>query len=116
MRMSCWSTHLQLKKTFMDNNYGSDRRLVMHNDFIIVGPASDPAGIKGAATAVEAFTKIANSQSLFISRGDNSGTNTKELAIWKNANITPEGELVYRNGSGHGSHIDDRIRTVSLYS
>ena len=47
---------------FMNNNYGSDRRLVMHNDFIIVGPAADPAAIKGSATATEAFTKIADCQ------------------------------------------------------
>lgn len=93
------------EKTFMDNNYGSDRRLVMHNDFIIVGPASDPAMIKGAATAVDAFTKIANSQSPFISRGDNSGTNAKELAIWKLANITPEGSWYNESGQGMGATL-----------
>jgi tungstate transport system substrate-binding protein len=61
------------EKEFMDNGYGSDRDLVMHNDFIIVGPAEDPAGIKGSATAAEAFTKIADSRSTFISRGDVGG-------------------------------------------
>jgi tungstate transport system substrate-binding protein len=93
------------EKEFMDNNYGSDRRLVMHNDFIIVGPASDPAGIKGMATAGEAFTQISESQSPFISRGDQSGTNTKELGIWKAANITPEGEWYIESGQGMGATL-----------
>ena len=90
---------------FMNNNYGSDRRLVMHNDFIIVGPASDPAGIKGSATATEAFTKIADTKSPFISRADKSGTNTKELAIWKAANITPEGDWYVESGQGMGATL-----------
>lgn len=88
------------EKDFMSNNYGSDRRLVMHNDFIIVGPASDPAGIKDSATAIDAFTKIADSKSPFVSRADNSGTNSKELAIWKSANITPEGDWYIESGQG----------------
>jgi len=90
---------------FMTNNYGSDRRLVMHNDFIIVGPAADPAGIKGSATAAEAFTKIADTQSPFVSRADKSGTNTKELAIWKAANITPEGDWYVESGQGMGATL-----------
>ncbi len=93
------------EKTFMDNNYGSDRQLVMHNDFIIVGPAADPAGIKGSSTAVDALTKIENTQSPFISRGDNSGTNAKELAIWKLANITPEGSWYSESGQGMGATL-----------
>jgi tungstate transport system substrate-binding protein len=88
------------EETFMSNNYGSDRRLVIHNDFVIVGPAADPAGINGSKTAVEAFTKIADTQSSFISRGDDSGTNAKELAIWKSANITPQGDWYIESGQG----------------
>jgi tungstate transport system substrate-binding protein len=88
------------EETFMSNNYGSDRRLVMHNDFVIVGPSADPAGINGIKTAVEAFTKIADTQSAFISRGDDSGTNAKELAIWKSANITPAGDWYIESGQG----------------
>ena len=72
----------------------------MHNDFVIVGPSADPAGINGIKTAVEAFTKIADSQSPFISRGDDSGTNAKELAIWKSANITPDGDWYIESGQG----------------
>jgi tungstate transport system substrate-binding protein len=93
------------EKDFMDNNYGTDRRLVMHNDFIIVGPSSDPAGIKGIATASEAFTKIADTQSPFISRADKSGTNSKELAIWKAVNITPEGDWYVESGQGMGATL-----------
>jgi tungstate transport system substrate-binding protein len=85
---------------FMSNNYGSDRRLVMHNDFVIVGPSADPAGIKGTATAIDAFTKIATAQPPFITRGDASGTNSKELAIWKSANITPSGDWYIESGQG----------------
>jgi len=88
------------EKDFMSNNYGSDRRLVMHNDFVVVGPSADPSGIKGSATAVDAFTKIADAKSPFITRGDASGTNSKELAIWKSANITPEGDLYIESGQG----------------
>jgi tungstate transport system substrate-binding protein len=94
------------EKTFMDNNYGTDRRLVMHNDFIIVGPAADPAGIKSSTLAVDAFQKIANSSAQFISRGDASGTNTKELAIWKSANITPASQTWYvESGQGMGATL-----------
>ena len=88
------------EKDFMTNGYGSDRRLVMHNDFVVVGPAADPAGIKGSATAIDAFTKIADARSPFITRGDASGTNSKELAIWKSANITPEGDWYIESGQG----------------
>ncbi len=93
------------EKDFMSSNYGSNRRLVMHNDFVIVGPAADPAGIKGVGVAKDAFTKIAESQSPFISRGDKSGTNTKELAIWKAAGLTPEGSWYTESGQGMGATL-----------
>ena len=79
------------EETFMDNSFGTDRRLVMHNYYIIVGPASDPAGIRSAISAVDAFQKIAASGIQFISRGDASGTNAMELELWKKAIITPAG-------------------------
>ncbi|MDR3575373.1 MAG: substrate-binding domain-containing protein [Anaerolineaceae bacterium] len=78
------------EKTYMAGGYGVDRRLVMHNDFIIVGPSTDPAKIKGMTTAVAAFKAIAAAQASFISRGDNSGTQTEEMSIWKLAGITPD--------------------------
>jgi tungstate transport system substrate-binding protein len=77
--------------TFMEAGNGKDRFLVMHNDFIVVGPATDPAGIKGQTSAVEAFKAIYNSGAPFITRGDDSGTHKKELALWKSAELDPQG-------------------------
>jgi tungstate transport system substrate-binding protein len=96
------------EKTYMAGGYGKDRLLVMHNDFIIVGPASDPAGIKGDATAVDAFKKIAAASSTFISRGDQSGTNTKELALWKTAGLDPANQKpawYVESGQGMGATL-----------
>jgi len=90
------------EKDFMTAGHGTRREDVMYNDFVIVGPVNDPAGIKGMTTAVDAFKKIAENQAKFISRGDKSGTNTKELAIWKAANLTPEGEWYINAGQGMG--------------
>ncbi len=83
-------------------DFGKDRFLIMHNDFIVVGPASDPAGIKGDASAADALKKIADAQAAFISRGDNSGTNTKELALWKSAGIDVSQKPAGYTESGQG--------------
>jgi tungstate transport system substrate-binding protein len=91
--------------TFMDAGNGSERTLVMHNDFVIVGPEADPAAIKGSATAVDAFTKIAEAQAPFISRGDDSGTHKAEQAIWKKAGITTEGDWYQESGQGMGATL-----------
>jgi len=93
------------EQTFMDAGYGVDRKAVMYNDFVIVGPAADPAAIKGMTDAAGAFKKIADSKSLFYSRGDQSGTNTKELAIWKSATITPAGDWYQTTGQGMGETL-----------
>jgi tungstate transport system substrate-binding protein len=93
------------EKEFMDGGYGVDRRLVMHNDFVIVGPASDPAGVKGTKTAVDGMKAIAGAQSPFISRGDKSGTNAAELALWKKAGITPQGAWYQESGQGMGATL-----------
>jgi tungstate transport system substrate-binding protein len=87
---------------FMKEGHGTRREDVMYNDFIILGPQADPAGIKGMASAVEAFKKIAGAQATFVSRGDKSGTHTKELGIWKSAGITPEGDWYVSAGQGMG--------------
>jgi tungstate transport system substrate-binding protein len=88
---------------FMADGFGLFRKDVMYNDFIIVGPASDPAKIKDMTDATAAFKKLAASGSIFISRGDKSGTNTKELDIWKAAGITPAGKSWYLSaGQGMG--------------
>ena len=93
------------EEQFMADDYGSDRKLVMHNDFIIVGPAADPAGIRGATSTVEAFTMIANSAPPFITRGDDSGTHKKELGLWKSAAITPAGDWYVESGQGMGATL-----------
>ncbi len=96
------------EKTFMADGYGSDRRLVMHNDFILVGSAAGPAGLKTAASAVDAFQKIAASGAQFISRGDQSGTNTKELSLWKSAGLDPKGQAAswyVESGQGMGATL-----------
>ena len=93
------------EQAFMDAGWGVDRRLVAHNYFWIVGPASDPAGISGMTSAVDAFKKIAASGATFVSRGDSSGTNTKELALWKSAGITPKGSWYLQSGQGMGATL-----------
>jgi tungstate transport system substrate-binding protein len=84
---------------------GINRRDVMYNDFIIVGPASDPAKIAGLKSAGDAVKKIAAAQSPFASRGDKSGTNTKELDIWKAAGIEPKGAWYLSVGQGMGETL-----------
>jgi tungstate transport system substrate-binding protein len=93
------------EKELMNAGYGSERHLVMHNDFIIVGPANDPAGISDLSSAAEAFAKIYQGQSSFISRGDDSGTHKKELEIWGKAGITPEGDWYQESGQGMGATL-----------
>lgn len=87
---------------FVEEGYGVDRRDVMYNDFLIIGPAEDPAGIKGEADVVKAFTTIQEKQAPFVSRGDNSGTDKKEKGIWSKAGITPEGDWYIEVGQGMG--------------
>jgi tungstate transport system substrate-binding protein len=92
---------------FMAENYGVNRRLVMHNDYIVVGPAEDPARIKGLKSSIESFKKVASAKTLFESRGDNSGTNSKEKEIWKASGVNPEGEKWYQQtGLGMGQTLN----------
>jgi tungstate transport system substrate-binding protein len=96
---------------FMKDGYGVDRKAVMYNDFVIVGPPADPAGIKGMTDAAAAFKKIADTQSLFYSRGDKSGTNAKELALWTASGVTkavtetPTGSWYQTTGQGMGETL-----------
>jgi tungstate transport system substrate-binding protein len=95
------------EKKFMEDGFGVSRRLVMHNDFVIVGPSDDPAKIKGLKSAGEAFKKMAAAQALFISRGDNSGTHAKEKDVWKVAGSKYEGEKWYQQtGLGMGQTLN----------
>jgi tungstate transport system substrate-binding protein len=91
---------------FMQAAHGIDRKLVMHNDFIIVGPASDPAGIKSLTSAIEALKKIAASGRIFVSRGDNSGTDQLEKKLWKSIGTDPKGQSWYQEtGQGMGATL-----------
>ena len=85
---------------YMAKGRGLERKLVMHNMFVVAGPPGDPARVKGAATAVEAFKRIAAAKVPFVSRADDSGTNTKELEIWKAAGVAPHGPWYIKSGSG----------------
>jgi len=87
---------------FMAAGHGIRRDDVMYNDFVILGPASDPAGIRDMEDAAAAFQKIAESGSTFISRGDESGTHSKELSVWKAAGIEPDGDWYISSGQGMG--------------
>jgi tungstate transport system substrate-binding protein len=94
---------------FVADGFGVDRRDVMHNDFLIVGPKADPAGIRGGKSATEALAKIAAGKATFVSRGDDSGTHRAELRLWKQASIDPAapGSDWYREaGSGMGPTLN----------
>jgi len=95
-----------LEDEFMRNGYGINRRDLMFNDFVVVGPEDDPAGINGMSEVTNAFQTIADTESVFISRGDNSGTHTKELAIWEAAGVEPGGEWYQETGSGMGQVLN----------
>jgi tungstate transport system substrate-binding protein len=90
---------------FMEAGHGVRREEVMYNDFVIIGPKADPAGIKGMTSASEAFAQIAGAAGEFVSRGDDSGTHTKEMAIWSEAGIMPDGDWYLSAGQGMGAVI-----------
>lgn len=95
------------EKKFIADGFGVNRQLVMHNDFIIVGPGTDPAKVKGVKSSAEAMKKIAQTGSLFLSRGDNSGTHAKEKTLWKKAEITPAGQKWFQEtGLGMGQTLN----------
>jgi tungstate transport system substrate-binding protein len=92
----------------VEEGYFVDRHDLMYNDLIIIGPNNDPAKIKGLKSAEDSFRKLSESGNLFVSRGDNSGTNTKELAIWKKTGIEPKGQKWYLE-AGQGMEKTQRI-------
>jgi tungstate transport system substrate-binding protein len=87
---------------FVADGYGIDRRDVMYNDFVVVGPKSDPAGIRGLTSAREAFARIALARAPFASRGDDSGTNRMELRLWKSAGVAPDKSSAWYRDLGQG--------------
>ena len=90
---------------FIQDEYGVNRRDVMYNDFIVLGPSNDPAKIKEEKSIVSALTKIANQNAFFISRGDDSGTDKKEKSLWQMANIKPDGAWYMEAGQGMGATL-----------
>ena len=94
------------EQALVDKGSVINRQLVMHNDFVIVGPANDPAGIKGMTSATEALTTIADQKVPFISRGDDSGTDKLEKSLWKKAGLDPQGQGWYEeSGQGMGTTL-----------
>jgi tungstate transport system substrate-binding protein len=87
---------------FVAAGYGVNRKDVMYNDFLIIGPEDDPAAIKGEKDVLAAMKKIADAKAVFVSRGDDSGTHKKEVKIWKTAELTPEGDWYKSVGKGMG--------------
>jgi len=94
------------EKKFVADGHGLDRRLVMHNDFVVVGPKKDPAGIRSAKSAAEAMQRIAAAKATFVSRGDNSGTHALEKKLWQTAKVEPAGQGWYvESGTGMGQTL-----------
>jgi tungstate transport system substrate-binding protein len=97
------------EQSFVDEGYGIDREPVMHNDFILLGPENDPAGLKGTKNLADALIRITNAKVTFVSRGDDSGTHKKEKQLWQMASIAPEGDWYLSVGQGMGTVL--RIAT-----
>ncbi len=85
---------------FIAEGFGLNRRDVMYNDFVLLGPPADPAGIKSVQTTDQAFLKLSGQQATFISRGDNSGTHMREMSVWNHTGINPTGDWYLQAGSG----------------
>jgi tungstate transport system substrate-binding protein len=103
------------EEEFMKTGKGGERRLVMHNDFVMVGPPDDPAGIKGL-TSTEALQRIADEEAPFMSRGDDSGTHNLELKLWDEAGVKPAGSWYQETGQGMGAtlRIADQKRAYTI--
>ncbi len=89
-----------LEDAFMAAGFGAERRDVMYNDFVVLGPPADPAGVTGTSGAADAFARIARAEAPFVSRGDNSGTHVKEREVWKAAGLSPAGAWYKEAGQG----------------
>jgi tungstate transport system substrate-binding protein len=94
-----------LEKKYVAEGKMLNRRLIMYNDFVIVGPAEDPAKVKGAGKALEAMRRVSESRSRFVSRGDNSGTHALEKSLWAAAGVTPKGAWYIESGQGMGATL-----------
>lgn len=95
----------EAEEKFVNDGHGVNRRDVMYNDFVLLGPKDDPAGIRGGQDTVAALKAIAKAEVPFVSRGDDSGTHKKERKLWKEADITPEGTWYMEAGQGMGATL-----------
>jgi tungstate transport system substrate-binding protein len=95
-----WVHSPDAEKKFVEEGYGTDRVTFLYNDFVLLGPAADPAGVKGTKRAADAFKKIAAARALFVSRADQSGTHAKELKLWEAAGVKPAGVAYLEAGQG----------------
>ncbi|HEX9125685.1 MAG TPA: substrate-binding domain-containing protein [Methylomirabilota bacterium] len=106
-----------VEQKYVEEGKMRNRRLVMYNDFVVIGPEDDPAKIKGMAKAVDALKRIAGTQSRFVSRGDKSGTHVLELGLWKQAGVEPKGAWYIESGQGMGQTLgianDRRAYTIT---
>ena len=105
-----------LEDEFIRDGYGVNRRDLMFNDFIVVGPDDDPAGIDGMDEVTDAFATIADTEAVFVSRGDNSGTHAKELGIWEASDVEPGGEWYREAGSGMGEVLNQANLEAGAYT
>lgn len=94
------------EETFVAEGFGTHRREIMYNDFVLIGPVGDPAGIADATSAVVALKAISAAEARFVSRGDDSGTHKKELSLWTDAGGAPEGSWYIEVGSGMGAALN----------
>ncbi|MEM6887922.1 MAG: substrate-binding domain-containing protein [Pseudomonadota bacterium] len=94
------------EEAFVANGFGTYRRNIMYNDFVFVGPLTDPAGIIQAESATDGLSRIATAEATFVSRGDDSGTHKKEMALWADAGIRPEGDWYRAVGAGMGAALN----------
>jgi len=107
----------EAERALADSGYFVRRRLVMHNEFLVVGPAADPAGVRGLSDAVAAFRRIAGAHAVFVSRGDQSGTHQREQQLWKRAAESPQRNGWYvESGQGMGATLQlaDEKRAYTL--
>ena len=95
----------EAEERFVAEGWGAHRRRVMHNDFVLLGPTADPAGVRGATSVVDALETIARTESTFVSRGDDSGTHRKELKLWRAAGLGPAGPWYRSVGKGMGGTL-----------
>ncbi|WP_211252179.1 substrate-binding domain-containing protein [Marinobacterium jannaschii] len=104
------------EKKFVDEGFGINARSLMYNDFVLVGPAQDPAGLKSANSVADAMARIASGNAVFVSRGDDSGTHKKETGLWHKASVTPTFSSYREVGQGMGKvlQIADELNGYTL--